>query len=97
MRQGGTPLASVVTGDKSRERIIDMEAAAAAADTREAAASLGGQYEKLLATVGNLQGDLQRTVGVCQVPPEKRILTILYCTVMCNFQNIQAAPPDGAW
>lgn len=29
--------------------------------------SLGGQYEKLLATVGNLQGDLQRTVGVCQV------------------------------
>ncbi|CAM9789285.1 unnamed protein product [Pylaiella littoralis] len=28
--------------------------------------SLGGQYEKLLATVGNLQGDLQRTVGVCQ-------------------------------
>lgn len=29
--------------------------------------SLGDQYEKLLATVGNLQGDLQRTVGVCQV------------------------------
>ncbi|CBJ30404.1 conserved unknown protein [Ectocarpus siliculosus] len=28
--------------------------------------SLGGQYEKLLATVGSLQGDLQRTVGVCQ-------------------------------
>ncbi|CAM9127504.1 unnamed protein product [Choristocarpus tenellus] len=28
--------------------------------------SVGGQYEKLLATVGNLQGDLQRTLGVCQ-------------------------------
>lgn len=34
---------------------------------RDRPGSLGGQYEKLLATVGNLQGDLQRTVGVCQV------------------------------
>lgn len=34
---------------------------------RDRPASLGGQYDKLLATVGNLQGDLQRTVGVCQV------------------------------
>eukprot|EP00904_Undaria_pinnatifida_P009883 jgi/Undpi1/6024/HiC_scaffold_2.g01298.m1 len=33
---------------------------------RDRPSSLGGQYEKLLATVGNLQGDLQRTVGVCQ-------------------------------
>lgn len=43
--------------------------AATAADSRgdAAADSLGGQYEKLLATVGSLQGDLQRTVGVCQV------------------------------
>lgn len=48
--------------------------------------SLGGQYEKLLATVGNLQGDLQRTVGVCQVgrcvrggskPYEKSILYLV--------------------
>ncbi|CAM9723282.1 unnamed protein product, partial [Ascophyllum nodosum] len=30
------------------------------------AAGLEGQYEKLLSTVGNLQADLQRTVGVCQ-------------------------------
>lgn len=34
---------------------------------RDRPGSLGGQYEKLLATVGHLQGDLQRTVGVCQV------------------------------
>ena len=40
---------------------------------RDRPSSLGGQYEKLLATVGNLQGDLQRTVGVCQVWLTSRI------------------------
>eukprot|EP00903_Cladosiphon_okamuranus_P005510 g5490.t1 len=39
---------------------------AAASPAGDPGSSLGGQYEKLLATVGNLQGDLQRTVGVCQ-------------------------------
>lgn len=47
-------------------RISKMDAASPDA-ARDRPASLGGQYEKLLATVGNLQGDLQRTVGVCQV------------------------------
>lgn len=42
-------------------------ATAAASPAGDPGSSLGGQYEKLLATVGNLQGDLQRTVGVCQV------------------------------
>lgn len=44
-----------------------MATATAAAGDPGSSSSLGGQYEKLLATVGNLQGDLQRTVGVCQV------------------------------
>lgn len=44
-----------------------MAAAASPDAARDRTSSLGGQYEKLLATVGNLQGDLQRTVGVCQV------------------------------
>lgn len=48
-------------------RISKMDAASPDAAARDRPASLGGQYEKLLATVGNLQGDLQRTVGVCQV------------------------------
>lgn len=63
---------------------------AAAADTREAA-SLGGQYEKLLTTVGNLQGDLQRTVGVCQVLLEKGQLRGRYTVVACisAFSNLR--------
>lgn len=39
----------------------------ATAERARDAHDLGGQYEKLLATVGKLQTDLQRTVGVCQV------------------------------
>lgn len=52
------------------ESEMTTETASASAPNRPSAAQTsgpGGQYEKLLSTVGNLQGDLQRTVGVCQV------------------------------
>lgn len=59
----GGPQATAVTEPKT----LDNMAAPSADAAGDRPGSLGGQYEKLLATVGNLQGDLQRTVGVCQV------------------------------
>lgn len=44
--------------------------------------SLGGQYEKLLATVGSLQGDLQRTVGVCQVRAVVLACSAFHCSLV---------------